>query len=37
VKKSWPVRLMVPPVKAPELVPLDAFKYGSHGDEADGR
>ena len=37
VKKSWPVRLMVPPVKGPELVPLDAFKYGSKAHEADGR
>lgn len=24
VKKSWPVRLMVPPVKEPSLVPLDS-------------
>jgi phospholipid/cholesterol/gamma-HCH transport system substrate-binding protein len=25
VKKSWPVRLMLPPKKVPELVPLDSF------------
>ncbi|MFQ5465356.1 MAG: hypothetical protein ACE5EI_05450, partial [Thermodesulfobacteriota bacterium] len=37
VKKSWPVRLMLPPVKGPELVPLDAFKYGSHAHEAGDR
>ncbi|HAO94231.1 MAG: hypothetical protein A2X99_08300 [Deltaproteobacteria bacterium GWB2_55_19] len=25
VKESWPVRLMIPPAKGPELVPLDGY------------
>lgn len=25
VKRSWPVKLMVPPLEGPELLPLDAF------------
>jgi phospholipid/cholesterol/gamma-HCH transport system substrate-binding protein len=35
VKKSWPVRLMLPPKKAPELVPLDSFLFEKEGYELD--
>ncbi len=31
VKKSWPVRLMLPPRKKPELVPLDSFLFERKG------
>ncbi len=31
VKKSWPVRLMLPPKKSPELVPLDSFLLERQG------
>ena len=35
VKKSWPVRLMLPPKKSPGLVPLDSFLLKSKGDGDD--
>lgn len=33
VKESWPVRLMVPPPKKPELVPLDGYFFERRTDE----
>jgi phospholipid/cholesterol/gamma-HCH transport system substrate-binding protein len=35
VKKSWPMRLMLPPKKRPELVPLDSFLFERKGYDLD--